>query len=382
MSAIPPQNQVASVTQVRPATDSDVPAIAGMFHRIFRHAAAPAPTALADYLRSIFVSGPDRDADLPSLVCESGDGGIGGFIGVIALPMALGETRLQAAVCCCLMVERSAGDPLAGAKLLRKYLAGPQDISVSETASDTASNMFQGARGTVLPAYSLEWLRVLNPARFAVELGGERLAALRLLAPLAVPFDALSRRRAAGALRWTSLASREVSSKGAVASAVDASTFAQLVPDLLEGYDLHPDWPAATLHRLLNDAARKADWGDVVRQVVSTASGKAIGAFLYHARPGGVGRVLQVLHRPGQAGTVVDAMLDHGVGAGLAAMRGRTQPALLKAMLGKRIAFSHVASSVVHARNPDHLRQFVEGRAFFNGLAGDTWTRLIGDRLE
>lgn len=353
-----------------------------MFQRVFKRAVDPAPAALADYLRAIFISGPDRDADLPSLVCEATDGGIVGFIGVIALPMALGQTRLRAAVCCCLMVERSAGDPLAGAKLLRRYLAGPQDISVSETASDTASAMFQSARGTVLPAYSLEWLRVLNPARFAVELLAERQEALRLLAPLAVPFDALSRRRAAGSLRWTSFAGHSSVYKSVVTSAVDTSTFAQLVPDFLEGYDVHPDWPPATLHRMLEDAAQKSAWGHVVRQVVSTASGAAIGAFLYHARPGGIGRVLQVLHRPGQANAVVDAMLNHGVGAGLAAMRGRTQPALLQAMLGKRIAFLHGASSVVHSRSAEHVRQFVEGRAFFNGLAGDTWTRLIGDRLE
>lgn len=352
-----------------------------MFQRIFRNSGRPPPAALADYIRTIFISGPDRDTELSSLVYETGDGGICGFIGVIALPLALGETRLKGAVCGCLMVERSAGEPLAGAKLVRRYLAGPQDISLSETANDTAAAMFRAARGTVLPAYSLEWLRVLNPARFAIRLIAERFAPFRLLAPFAVPFDALLRQRAAGTLRWTSLAEHHSGSRGAFATAVDTSTFAQLVPDLLEGYDIRPDWSAATLHRMLEDAEQKADRGNAVRQVVSTASGKAIGAFLYHAHPGGIGRVLQILHRPGQAGAVIDAMLDHGVAAGLAAMRGRTQPALLQAMLGKRIAFLHASSSLVHARNGDYLRRFVEGGAFFNGLAGDTWTRLIGDRF-
>jgi hypothetical protein len=44
--------------------------------------------------------------------------------------------------------------------------------------------------------------------------------------------------------------------------------------------------------------------------------------------------------------------------------------------------FLHASSSIVHARDPDLLAPFVAGKAFFNGFAGESWSRLIGDRFD
>ena len=80
-----------------------------------------------------------------------------------------------------------------------------------------------------------------------------------------------------------------------------------------------------------------------------------------------------------RVGDVSVDMLAYG---GLVAMRGRTQPALLQAMIGKKCAFLHASSTVVHSRDPGLLEAMTTGRAFLNGLAGEGWTRLIGDRFE
>jgi hypothetical protein len=91
---------------------------------------------------------------------------------------------------------------------------------------------------------------------------------------------------------------------------------------------------------------------------------------------------VQILFQPGQAGVVIDSMLAHAAGRGMVALRGRVMPALLEAMLGRRCTFLHASSSIVHARDPALLEPFVTGKAFFNGFAGESWSRLIGDRFD
>ncbi len=64
---------------------------------------------------------------------------------------------------------------------------------------------------------------------------------------------------------------------------------------------------------------------------------------------------------------------------GAVAVRGRNQPFLLDALLTRNCFHWHRASSLVHARDESLIEPFLSGRAFFNGLAGDSWTRLVGD---
>src|SRR5690606_417271 len=128
------------------------------------------------------------------------------------------------------------------------------------------------------------------------------------------------------------------------------------------------------LDKMLADAAARPDLGDLVFSRVASPNGAAIGAFAYHARRGGIGRVLQVLARPGQAGAVVDSLVDDAARRGLCGLRGRTQPALLEAMLTRKLAFVPVASTVVHARDAAVMRALTGSQAFLNGLAGEGWS--------
>lgn len=48
-------------------------------------------------------------------------------------------------------------------------------------------------------------------------------------------------------------------------------------------------------------------------------------------------------------------------------------------MLGRRIAFTHLASTVVHAREQALVDAFLAGQGFFNGLAGEAQARWSAD---
>lgn len=367
------------MSAIRPLRHDDIDAVAALFQTVFRRPSHAAPASLAAYLRRLYLEMPGCDAEITPLVHVGADGDITGFIGVNALPMVFGERRLRAAICGSLMVRDREADPMAGARLLRAFLAGPQDISLSETASEISARMWTGLRGMALPQYSLDWVRVIRPAGFMVEMAAGRIAPARLLSPLARGFDhVLLRRVEAGGLRWSVVPKQWPVQGGLSVTEINDGEFAGLVGPLTQQFALRPDWAPGQLQAMLADARLKPEHGEPVFARVEARGGRPVGAFAYHMQPGRVARVLQVMARPGQAGTVIDCLIGDAARRGAAGLRGRTQPALLEAMLGRRIAFTHVASTVVHSRDAELLRACRDGEAFFNGLSGEHWSRLLG----
>lgn len=370
------------MSRVRPLEAADVPAVAAMFQRILRNLRSPPPASLVDYMRRFYLETPGCGDGISPLVHVDEAGRISGFVGVHALPMVLGDRPLRAAVCGSLMVEGRDRDPMAGARLLKAFVDGPQDLSFSETANEVSTRLWTRLRGVVLPQYSLDWVRVIRPAGFVVDLAAGRVGAARLLQPAAAAFDGLVRRAMKpGDKRWAA-ATAGGAPETARAAEIDRARFAALVEPLTDQFALRPAWGEMQLDGMLADAAAKPDLGELVLASVAAPSGVAIGAFAYHARAGRIGRVLQVLARPGQAGTVIDSLVDHAARRGLSGLRGRTQPVLLEAMLTRRTAFVPVASTVVHARDAEILQALKDSRAFLNGIAGESWSRLIGGRFD
>ncbi|MGO4667960.1 hypothetical protein [Bosea sp. 2RAB26] len=371
------------MSEIRPLGAADIPAVTGLFQRIFRDRGVPPPPTLATYLRRHYLEAPGCDPEIAPLVHVSGEGDISGFVGVNVLPMIHGRRKLRAAICGSLMVERRVSDPMAGARLLKTFLAGPQDLSFSETASEISAQMWTRLRGITLPQYSLDWVRIIRPSAFMLDLAASRMGAVRLLNPVSRGLDRYLRGRMQdNDLRWSGVPENWYVKGGLKVAEIDQPGFAALVAPLTEQFALRPDWSGEQLAHIVAEASEKPDYGEAVYASVTSASGAPIGAFLYHARPGRIARVLQVLARPGQAGPVIDCLIGHAATRGVAGLRGRTQPALLEAMLGRRIAFTHIASTVVHSPDEELVQAFRNGQGFLNGLAGEHWNRLNGGSFD
>ena len=344
---------------------------------------APPPAALVTYLRRHYLEAPGCDPEIAPLVHVSGEGEISGFIGVNALPMSHEGRKLKAAICGSLMVEDRENDPLAGARILKAFLAGPQDLSFSETASDVSTQMWTRLRGVVLPQYSLDWVRVIQPASFSLSVASNRIKPARLAAPFARAVDSAYRKRMApGEQRWSAVSAAGTSQAGFTTQETDRNGFAAVVDRFIAQFPLRPEWAEAQLDHILGDAEQKPEQGELIYALVAARTGTLAGAFAYYARAGEIGRVLQVLALPGQAGPVIDCLVDHASKRGLPGLRGRTQPALMEAMLGRRIAFVHVASTVLHSRDPAIVQACRDGQGFFNGIAGEHWCRLIAGQFD
>src|SRR5246127_5623619 len=169
--------------QVRACTPDDMPAVAGLFQRTFRNARVPAPASLTSYLRELYFAHPWRDPALASKVFVT-DGAVRGFIGILPLRLAFRGATLQAAVAGSLMVDKPQENPLAGARLLRAFLSGPQDVSLSDSANAVSRGMWERLGGKVVPAQSMEWVRAFRPFTAAVALAAEIVPSARFARPI------------------------------------------------------------------------------------------------------------------------------------------------------------------------------------------------------
>ncbi|HMO28116.1 hypothetical protein [Enterovirga sp.] len=371
------------MSRIRPLEAADIPAVAGLFQRVFRDRDTLPSPSLTAYLREHYLEAPGYDPQISPLVHIGADGAISGFIGISVLPMSHEGRKLRAAVGSALMVERRASDPMAGARLLKAFLAGPQDLSFTETASEVSAQMWTRLRGVELPQYSLDWLRVIRPAAFTLAQASRRIAAARLLAPVASRIDRHLRGRMQGNdLRWSAVPENWKVKGGLEVAQTDQAGFAAMLDPLTKQFAVRPDWGDERFAHILAEAAGAPDRGEPVFASVSTPGGALIGAFLYYLRPRGIARVLQLLALPGQAGPVLDCLIGHAAQNGAAALRGRTQPALLEAMLGRRIAFFPLAATIVHSREERLVEAYRGSQGFFNGLAGENWSRLVDGRFE
>jgi hypothetical protein len=357
--------------QVRACTPDDMPAVAGLFQRTFRNARRAAPASLTSYLRELYFEHPWRDPALASKVFVA-DGAVRGFIGILPLRLAFRGRPLRAAVAGSLMVDKPQENPLAGARLFRAYFAGPQDVSLSDSANAVSRGMWERLGGKTAPSESMEWVRPFRPFATALALGADVVPPLRFARPLASLGDGIA-----------GLLNRDLTRVPPADTAPDAEAsdeqLVRLIPELASTYEVRPAWDATTLRWMLAHAADKNRHGPMVRRIVRGKDGAPLGCYIYYGRRGGVAWVLQLLARSDASGPVLDNLLASAFARGCVGVRGRNQARLLDALQRRHCMFFHRSATVVHSHDAELVAAVRGGEALVTGLAGDAWTRLVGD---
>jgi hypothetical protein len=357
---------------IRACTPDDIPAVAGLFQRTFRDRRAAAPASLQAYLRELYFEHPWRDADLASKVFVA-DGAVAGFIGILPLRLTFRGAPIRAAVASSLMVDNPQQNPLAGARLLRAYLGGPQDLSLSDSANPVSRGMWERLGGKTVPSESMEWVRSFRPAATALALAREAAPPARFAWPIAAAADGI-----AGLIR-RDLVRFEPAAADAHDTEASDDELLRLIPELAATYAARPTWEPAALRWMLAHAARKERHGPMVRRIVRDKSGRPLGCYVYYGRRGAMAWVLQVLAPPGTVEPVLDNLLASAFARGCVAVRGRSHARLLDALQRRRCLFFCHASTVVHSANAELIAAIHAGDGLVTGLSGDAWTRLVGD---
>jgi hypothetical protein len=364
------------LSEIRNCSRADITAVADLFQKTFRDSGKAAPRSLEAYLSEAYLGHPGYDPEVASRVHVGAEGRVTGFIGVFPGRFEYRGRAVRAAVAGTLMVEHPEKEPLAGAKLLRSVVKGPQDISISETTNLVSKRLWEPLGGRIVPLLSLEWFRVMRPAAGALSMLTEKFPRGRFLSPAARAVDWMGG-------PWTRRALRPAGPAGRLTLDAEPSdkAFAEAVMDLAKAIELRPSWRQQDVEWLLAQAARKARYGSLRRTIVRGRKGELLGCHIYHGSAGGMGRVLQLLARQNSVGDVVDCLFHEADQAGLAGLRGRSTPQIMEALLPRKCFFLHRASTMIHAADPELAGVVEAGGALMTGLAGESWTRLVGDEF-
>jgi hypothetical protein len=355
---------------VRPLAESDIPQITDLYWNVLRGRKGTPPPAVGSFLQELYFRNPWLDSGIPSLVYDE-KGKIAGFLGVIARRMCFRGERILIAYGGNFVVHPEFRRTLAGLHLLRTYMEGPQDLSLTDSANDTSRALLERLGFTTILPYSVHWVRLLRPTRcmtFALSQLTESALAVSLeflSKPLCGLADALAARIPASPFRH--------SRSSLNPTELDVETLLKCLVEFRGSYSLWPEYDGSSLCWLLDFMQRMQGHGKALRKVVlREKSGGVLGWYIYYRNPGGFGQVVQV----GGARNRIRGILEHlfydAWADGAIALHGIVDPRLMGDLSQNNCFFTCRGGwTVGHSRKPQLLETLNHGDAFLSRLDGE-----------
>jgi Acetyltransferase (GNAT) domain len=358
---------------VRPFVDTDVPEVADLHRRVF-HPPGPAgngswSNAYRRYFSDVFLNQAFCDGRIPSLVYEH-DGRIRGFLGVMPRRMCFNGRPVLMAVCSQFAVD--AGERgQAGLRMLKRCLAGPQDLTITDEASDATRQMWEWCGGERVLPHSMRWIRLLRPVQWGLSM----LARHRSLRVVAGALAADARMIDGLIAKLAPVAFRPMPVRGHCHE-LDEETFLEGLREIAVVRSLRPCYDAESA-RWMFDRARMPSAGPVRRLVVRRDNGAIAGWFVYHTTAERVADVLQIAARPEAIADVLDHVLNDAATNRAIAVSGRLEPHLMPALATRR-AFLDRGNhwTLLHASDPQVRYAVQAGDSFLTRLEGEWCLRF------
>jgi hypothetical protein len=301
-------------------------------------------------------------------VSEDGSG-LTGFCGVVPRRMSFHGREIRVAVSTSFMVHPRARGNLCALALAQRVIGGPQDLTLTDGATVDACRLWRGIGGTVPPLYNLHWVQPLKPLRYGLSVLGRRSRALHAISlgtQLLADLVAMASRAGGAEAEPSGLAVKPLSASGVAAG---ISIGARRV-------DLAPIYEADSLDWLLDRLAADRRKG-LLRTRAVLRSGELVGWYIYYARAGGVGEVVQLVADGSAYASVWRLLLDDARRERLLALRGRLQPELIDTLAASRgwlrVEGPHM---LVHSRHAAITVAIERGAALLSRLDGEWWIRV------
>jgi len=343
----------------------------------------PAPAAVQSFFQKLYFTHPWIDKTITSLVYDDKSGKIVGFLGVIPRRMSVKGQPIRVAFGGNFVVDPAARSSLAGMRLLGAYMAGDQDLSMTDSANNVSRNLLEklGFR-TILPL-SVHWARPLRPAQYAAyavsRVTGPALSAgLRFATkPFCAVADSI-------ATRLTSSPFRQTESSSLHGSELDIETLLHCLTESRAGYSLWAEHDVASLQWLLSFMQHMPARGDLRKVVLRENSQggdsqKILGWYLYYVNPGAVGEVVQVGGERRFTKDILDHLFHDAWNHGVIALHGVVDSRWMADLSDKNCFFTCRGGwTVAHSRKPEILELLNRGDAFLSRLDGE-WCLALAD---
>lgn len=355
------------MTRVRPLERSDLGAVASLYERLLRSGSGTAPPGLADSFARQQLDQPWYDEGVRSLVCEHDDGPLAGFLAVYSRRIVIDGRRAVAACSGPLLADPAVNVVAPGLLLTRAYLAGPQELSVTDGANDVMRRMWVRAGGVVAPLPSLGWTRVLEPFSFVAAIAADRHRDRQTVR---------GARTARGLDRIALIAGRRWLGAPHASAASEPLTPRSMLDGLAKataGFRLRPDYDEGYLRWLLAELATVERRGELAARLVRDEGGRVLGWYIAYFPRGGIAQVLQVAAQGDDVGAVLDELFAQALAASVTAVSGRLEPHLVDAVSDRRCIIRRTSKVLVHAKDPEIARAVLAGESFLTRLDGEWW---------
>ena len=342
----------------------DLPAVARLMEAHLLRRPLPGGDAEA-FLAATLLDHPWAHEDLPSLVAEDEDGSIAGFIGAQARRFTIDGRPARGVLASHLIVEPGARTTAVGVQLVRRLLAGPQELTWSDTGVEVVVRLFRLAGGHADHARATDWMLVLRPGRWiaGIARGGllERRIGREVMPAGGLPLHA------AGARLMRRAHPPAVA--GLETAALQPGEAVEHAPAVLGRMRLHPAYDEAQLGAYLRLLGLR-DCRVFARSV--RRNGRVIGWYVAE-QIGAAYRVLQIVCDDRHAPAVLDALLADARDQRVGVVSGRLEPHLHEALAPRLPVLGLVRSPIIHARDAGVREAVAAGSALLTRLDGEWW---------
>ena len=363
--------------EIRELRADDLPGVASLWDLVEHDGTGRTPvTRLIEFLQQTLLESPWLDPELPSLVASDGTE-IVGFLGSNVRRMRFEDRPVRMACSAHLLAHPRVRAQAVGARLLHAYLDGPQDLTITDGATEPMRKMWEGLGGTTVHASCLSFAQALRPGSLA----SHRLGRSGRLKPIGLALQPV-----AGLV--DRLASRFVSSDDppdpdATSESLTPEGLVEQLPSLAADVRLAPEYDVGYLTWLfeaLDNSARREPlwprrvergrlWAELVR-----SRGVVAGWYVCQLRQGGFCRVLQFASSEKKAGIVLGRLRHGALEHGAAGIYGRLEPRLVGPLSEQRTLLRlGPGRLLVTARDDAIVNAIVRGDALLTRMDGEWW---------
>jgi hypothetical protein len=356
------------VSLIRPLARADVPEVAKLYELVVRSGRPDPPPGLAAYFERTLLDQPWADPGIPSLVHTDAEGEIVAFQGSSVRRARFDGRPIRIACAGQLVAHPDARHHAVGALLVRAYLGGPQDLTITDGATDQMRRIWTLLGGEMAHLHCIAWTRVLRPWRFTagrlVRARAHRSRSRRFLSTTVL--DAATTRL----VKFLS----PPSAPDTRAEPLTPSVLLEHLPLIADRLRLCVAYDQPYLEWLFGELAAVSTRGTLIAHLIREPGGeRALGWYIYYLLPGGTSQLLQVAAADRDIGQVIDHLLHHAWEGGAAAVKGRVEPRLLEPLARRRCLMSFAGEALVHSRDQEILGAIASGRSLLTRLDGEWW---------
>ena len=351
---------------IRVCRRSDFEQITDLYRATFTDSNASHSSTLQQYLEQVYLDNPWASDIAASLVSEK-SGRIDGYLGVIPQKLQFRGKQITMAVSSALMVAQDDSgnrNPITGVGLLRKFLNGQQDLSLTDTANDVTCRIWTASGGSIAHPYCYTWIRPLKPLTAGADVLLKNGMLQSMLRPLLGLCDSVLRRVP------------PIKPQPVDCEVVDIST-AELraLQQQVTNRAIMPVRDQTCLDWLVEMAEQSEQEGPLAKCAVRSKAGKDLGWFVYYRSRNATGRVLQLVGLGSSYETVLDCLIHDASKHGLSAIWGRTEPGKNTVLAKRHCVFKGAPWVLVHSKNREIIDSFLQADALFTGFEGEHWMK-------